>query len=92
MAKGNKLNWVLTDGRDLYVHTNCKDTLYYLEKDGCVIFATVPLTDEKWQPVPFTTLLAYRDGKLVRTGTNHGNEYIEDPEHLKFLYQIFADL
>lgn len=92
MAKGNKLNLLLTDGRDLYVHTNCKDTLYYLEKDGCVIFATVPLTDEKWQPVPFTTLLAYRDGKLVRTGTDHGNEYIEDPEHLKFLYQIFSDL
>lgn len=92
MAKGNKLNLLLSDGRNLYVHTNCKDTLYYLDKGGTVIVATVPLSDENWQPVPFTTLIAFRDGKLAKTGTNHGNEYIENPEHLKFLYQIFSDL
>ncbi len=92
MAEGNKLNLMLSDGRNLYVHTNCKDTLYYLDKGGTVIIATVPLSDENWQPVPFTTLLAFRDGKLIRSGTNHGHEYIENPEHLKFLYQIFSDL
>ena len=92
MSGGNKLNLMLSDGRDLYIHTNCRDTLFSLEKGGAVLFATVPLTDEDWEPVPFTTLLAYRDGKRVKTGTNHGNEYIEDPEHLKYLYQIFSDL
>ena len=92
MAKGNKLNLMLSDGRDLYIHTNFRDTLYFLEKDGASYFSSAPLTEEAWQPVPFTTLLCFRDGKLVKAGTNHGNEYIEDPEHLKYLYQIFSDL
>ncbi len=92
MAKGNKLNILLCDGRNVYVHTNCKDTLYYLEKDGAVFIATVPLTDENWRAVPFTSLLAFRAGRLIRTGADHGNEYIEDPEHLKYLYQAFSDL
>ncbi|MBR1533101.1 MAG: class II glutamine amidotransferase [Ruminococcus sp.] len=92
MAKGNKLNLLLTDGRNLYVHTNCKETLYYLDKGNAVLIATVPLTAEKWKPVPFTTLLAFRDGRLVKTGINHGNEYIENPEQMKLLYQIFSNL
>lgn len=92
MAKGNKLNLILTNGRELFVHTNCKDTLYYLQKDGCVIIATVPLTDENWQPVPFTALLAFRKGRLIREGIPHGNEYIEDPESIKLLYQAFSGL
>lgn len=92
MAAGNKLNLMLSDGRDLYVHTNCRDTLYCLEKENAALFSTVPLTNEDWRPAPFTTLLAYRDGKRVKTGTDHGCEYTEDPEHLKFLYQIFSEL
>ena len=92
MAEGNKLNLMLSDGRDLYVHTNCRDSLYYLEKEDTAIFSTVPLSDEDWKPVPFTTLLAYRDGKRIKTGKDHGFEYTEDPEHLKFLYQIFSEL
>lgn len=92
MARGNKLNLLLSDRRNLYVHTNCRDTLSYLEKDGAVIIATAPLTGENWKPVPFTSLVAFRDGRLVRTGAAHGNEYIENPEHLKDLYRIFADL
>lgn len=92
MAKGNKLNLLLCDGRNLYAHTNCRDTLYYLEKDNAVWIATVPLSGENWKPIPFTTLLAFRDGRLIRTGTNHGNEYIENPEQVKLLYQIFSGL
>ena len=92
MAGGNKLNLMLSDGRNLYIHTNCRDTLYCLEKENEALFSSVPLTGEDWKPVPFTTLLAYRDGRRVMTGTDHGKEYIEDPEHLKFLYQIFSEL
>ncbi len=92
IAKGNKLNLILSDGRNLFVHTNCRDTLYGLKKDGAMLFATVPLTAERWLPAPFTTLIAVRDGRILRSGTDHKNEYIENPEHLKYLYQIFSDL
>ena len=92
MAKGNKLNLLLYDGECTYVHTNCRNTLYYLEKEDSVLFSTQPLSKEEWKPVPFTTLLAYREGKQILTGTNHGNEYVENEENLKFLYQTFSNL
>lgn len=92
MAKGNKLNLLLYDGELCYVHTNYVNTLYELEKENQVLFATVPLSKELWKPVTFTTLLAYRKGHRVFTGTNHGNEYMHNEENMKLLYRIFSDL
>lgn len=92
MSKGNKLNLIIHDGEYMYVHTNYANSLCFLEKDDGIIFATVPLTDEFWQPVPFTELLAYKDGNLILSGTNHKNEYVDNEESVKFLYQIFSDL
>lgn len=92
MSAKNKLNLLLTDGRYLYVHTNCANTLYKLQKDGTVFFSTQPLTDENWQKVEFCTPLAFKNGQHIKTGTTHKNEYIENKEALKFLYQIFSDL
>lgn len=92
MAKGNKLNLLFTDGRYLYVHTNCKNTLHYLEKSGVAIFSTQPLSEEDWRKVPFGQLIAYKKGKLAAEGTKHGHEYVENEEQLKLLYQIFSNL
>ncbi|SDB02443.1 class II glutamine amidotransferase [Eubacterium oxidoreducens] len=92
MAKGNKLNLVLYDGEYTYIHTNYRDSLYYLQKQGEIFFATYPFTNEEWQPVPFTRLLIYKDGKLVYEGQNHNNEYLDSEENMKFIYQIFSEL
>ena len=92
ISKDNKLNLMLYDNELMYVHTNFADSLHYLKKDGSVIVATSPLSDEEWEKVPFTQLLAYKDGELLYVGTNHGNEYIENEENVKMLYQIFAEL
>lgn len=92
LAKGNKLNFLLSDGKYTYVHTNYAESLRVLEKDGLAIFSTQPLTNENWKPVPFTTLLAYSNGRLAVTGTTHHNEYVDNEESMKFLYQIFSDL
>lgn len=92
MSKGNKLNLIFTDGSYLFVHTNCKDTLHYLKCGGALIFATKPLDKDNWQDVPFTRLLAFRNGKLVKSGTAHSNVYIENEEAIRMLYQIFANL
>lgn len=93
MSNGNKLNLILHDGKYMYVHTNYANSLYFLEADdNGIMFATVPLTDENWQLVPFTRLLAYKDGELVASGTNHQNEYVDNEESMRFLYQIFSDL
>lgn len=92
MANGNKLNLLIYDGEYIYAHTNYKDSLHYLESENGIIFSTLPLSNENWQKLTFTTLLAYKDGKLAFKGTNHNNEYIDNEESLRFLYQIFSDL
>lgn len=88
----NKVNIIITDGEIVYVHTNYDNSLYMLDTEGCVIFSTQPLSNENWKRVPFTTLLAYKDGRLLFTGDNHHHEYFDTPENTKYLYQIFSDL
>jgi glutamine amidotransferase len=92
MAKGNKLNLLLYDGEYTYVHTNYKDSLHYLKKEDGMLFSTQPLSEEEWKPVEFTTLLVVYNGKLVFSGNNHGNEYVDNEENMKFLYQAFSGL
>ena len=92
LAPENKLNLLLFDGEQMYVHTNYKDSLYLLEREDSTMFATVPLSEEDWRPVPFAQLLAYREGKLVFAGTKHGKEYVDNEENLRYLYQIFSNL
>lgn len=92
MSEGNKLNLLFSDGKYLYAHTNRQGTLYFLRKENSVIFATVPLSDDEWQPLPFTRLLAYCKGRLIKTGTDHQHEYFESEESMKMLYRIFANL
>lgn len=92
MAKDNKLNLIFYDGEYTYVHTNYENSLYYLEKSGSVMFSTQPLSDEEWKAVPFTTLLAYRNGTLIFKGRNHGNAYLDNEENMRFLYQAFSNL
>ena len=95
MAKGNKLNLLLYDGEYTYVHTNYLNSLYYLDKDGqgnSTLFSTQPLSKEEWKPLPLTTLLVYQEGKRIYTGTDHGNEYFDNEENMKFIYQTFSSL
>lgn len=91
-SPGNKLNLLIYDGEYMYAHTNYEDSLYYLKKDRTIFFATVPLTEEPWRPLPMTRLVSCRNGEMAACGTNHGHEYFEDKERMKYLYQIFSEL
>lgn len=73
----NKINLLIYDGSQMYVHVNMKDTLYFKTDEFGTAFATTPLEPEGWQPLPLTTLLVYREGKLQYKGKNHHNEYID---------------
>lgn len=85
MSEGNRLNMLIFDGEYLYAHTNKKDDLFYRQTEDFTVIATKPLDDEAWIPLPFTTLVAFKDGEMVFTGTNHGKEFIETEEHLRIL-------
>lgn len=92
MSKGNKLNLIIYDSSVMYVHTNFKDSLYYQRSGDAIVFTTRPLSLGKWEPVPFTQLLAFRKGSLKFAGTVHGNEYIENPGDIQMLYREFSNL
>lgn len=92
MAKGNKLNLLIYDGEFMYIHSNYKNSLYINQLRETAIFATVPLNANHWDPVPFTTLCAYKDGKKQFQGNAHGNEYLENEQDMKLLFVDFAGL
>lgn len=92
MASGNKLNLLIYDGELLYVHANYADSLYCRRMRSAALFATVPLDRGHWEPVPFTTLLAYRDGQEVFQGTNHGQEYRDNPKDIRLLFVDYSEL
>ena len=92
LADGNKINLIVYDGEVMYVHTNLKDTLHYSQDGDALIFSTKPLSTGKWTPVPFTRLLAVRDGEVVREAPSHGYEYVYDPEDYRYVYMGYAML
>lgn len=88
----NKLNLLIYDGELLYAHTNFRGSLYeWADADGVTI-STRPLSDEGWQSLPLTTVLAYREGRRVLTGADHHHEYIFDPSSYKPLYLAYSGL
>lgn len=92
MSKGNKLNLLIYDGELLYVHTNYADSLYYSQREDTLFFATAPLDNRDWRPHPFTTLCAYRDGRRLFQGTNHGMEYQDNAEDMRMIFADYAGL
>lgn len=91
----NKLNLLIWDGEQMYVHTNYADTLHMLQvSDGTVVFSTLPLDDGPWQKVPFLQLQVYDNGRLIFQGRHRSTEYI-DPEkdfEYKSYYYDYAGL
>lgn len=92
IAEENKLNLLIFDEEYFYVHSNLRNSLYLSERDGGVVFSTVPLDEGEWKALPLNTLLVYQHGSLVYQGKNHGCEYIEDPEKMKLLFLDFSAL
>lgn len=88
----NKLNLLIYDGEILYAHTNYQKSLYRRTTDKCVYISTQPLTNDEWELLPFTQLIAYQQGVLKYIGTNHGNEYIYDQRSMDQLMLTYAGL
>lgn len=92
LSKGNKLNLLIFDGENLYVHKNEAGTMYRKTGDGHVLFATRPLDDGAWEEVPINRLLVYRDGAKIYEGTVHDHTYLHDAEQMNMLLMGFAML
>lgn len=79
MAKFGKLNLIISNGQNLYVHTNLRGSLWMYKKSGLVLFSTRILDHveecKNWRPVPLNKLMVYRDGELVFEGNRHSYEH-----------------
>lgn len=85
LAKSNKLNIMIFNGEILYVHVNCRKSLYVLDNDDTLYFSTQPLSDEKWEEVEINTLYGIKNGKILFKGNKHDNEYKITEEHIEYL-------
>ena len=92
LSKGNKLNLLIYDGTVMYAHCNFRGTLHFRRETDAVTFSTRPLSGERWEEVPFTSLIAAKDGEIIRTSPPHGNEYIYNPNDYRMVYMDFARL
>ena len=93
LSKNNKLNLMIYDGDLTYIHSNMKNSLYYLKNEDGFLVATTKLTDDKnWKPVELNKLFGLIDGNIIFESEEHDNEYIltkEDEEQIqKFLESI----
>ena len=88
----NKVNLILFDSELMYVHTNYSNSLYRCKKEDAVIISTRPLDNNLWECIPMNTLIAYKDGKQIYTGTNHKNEFINSEEKMRLLFLDYASL
>lgn len=82
LAPRNKINILIYDGELLYAHKNMKNTLSFKRQGDGIILATKPVDDDYWIPLPMTQLLAFKAGKLVFEGTNHGNVFTPALENI----------
>ena len=76
----------------LVAHYNFRDTLHVWRDEDAVAFSTHPLSVGTWEPAPFTSLVAAKDGEVVRVSPPHGNEYIYNPNDYRMVYMEFARL
>ena len=96
LSKNNKLNLIFYDGDLTYIHSNMRDSLYYLKNDEEFLVASTPLTDdENWKSVELNKLFGLIDGKIIFESEEHDNEFILTEAHEKaieeFLKTVYRD-
>lgn len=93
LASNNKLNLMIFDGEVMYIHSNMKDSLYYLMNEEGILIATTPVNDdENWKPVEINKLFCLQDGKILHESEEHPNEYIQTEEQLAYINEYIASL
>ena len=88
----NKVNLLIYDGELLYAHSNFKGSLHYCKDGNAMLLSTRALDFRPWKLVPLNTLLAFEEGELKFTGTDHGHEYFFTEEQMKLLFLDYAAL
>ena len=89
LAKGNKLNLMIYDGDLTYIHSNMRESLYYLKNEDGFLVASTPLDDdENWKQVELNKLFGLIDGNIIFESEEHDNEFVFTDKHLKYMEEF----
>ena len=93
LSKNNKVNLMIFDGDMTYIHSNMRDSLYYLKNDEGFLVASTPLTDDDgWKPVELNKLFGLIDGNIIFESEEHQNEFILTEEHEKAIEDFLESI
>lgn len=93
LSKNNKVNLMIYDGDLTYIHSNMRDSLYYLKNDEGFLVASTPLTDDEgWKPVELNKLFGLIDGNIIFESEEHQNEFILTEEHEKAIEDFLESI
>ena len=93
LSKNNKLNLMIYDGDLTYIHSNMRESLYYLKSDEGFLVASTPLNDEEgWKQVELNKLFGLIDGNIIFESEEHDNEFVLTEEHEKILEDYLKSL
>ncbi|MBE6500110.1 MAG: class II glutamine amidotransferase [Methanobrevibacter thaueri] len=93
LSKNNKLNLMIHDGDLTYIHSNMKESLYYLKNEEGFLVASTPLSDdENWMQVELNKLFGLIDGNIIFESEQHNNEFILTEEHEKIMEDFLKTL
>lgn len=82
LSRRNKLNLIIFDGENLYVHKNMEGTLYFRQSQNGFIFSTQPLDNKLWNEFPTAQLFAYKNGHELFSGTAHGKVFAHTLQYI----------
>ena len=84
---------MIYDGDLTYIHSNMRNSLYYLKNEEGFLVATTPLSDdENWKPVELNKLFGLIDGNIIFESEEHENEYVLTEEHEKAMNDFLKSL
>ena len=93
LSKNNKLNLMIYDGDLTYIHSNMRDSLYYLKNDDGFLVASTQLSDDEgWKPAEVNKLFGIIDGNIIFESQEHQNEFIFTEEHEKAIESFLETL
>ena len=84
---------MIYDGDLTYIHSNMKDSLYYLKSDEGFLVASTPLDDdENWKVVELNKLFGLIDGEIIFESEEHENEFVLTEEHEKTIEEFLKTI
>ena len=84
---------MIYDGEVTYIHSNMKESLYYLKNENEFLVATTPLdNNENWLQVELNKLFVLDDGNILYESSEHDNEFILTEEHEKIMEEFLKSI